>query len=185
MAGAADGAEPEPSAGLQGYLSLGLQFRQDLLVELGGGNHGNGPEVLRGGPEHGGPPYVYLLYGLLLRGAARDRLLEGIEVYADQVDGAYAVLDELGDVAGVLEVREDAAVDLRVEGLDPPAQDLRLARHLRDRDDGNAVLFERPRRPSGRDDLEPQSVQPAREGSDTPLVRDRDERPALHTLPQK
>ena len=56
-------------------------------------------------------PYVYLLDRLTLGGFAGHRLLERVEVYTDQVYGAYAVLDELGDVVGVLQVREDAAVD--------------------------------------------------------------------------
>src|ERR687886_2944167 len=126
--GTAKDGERELAAGVERNLALCLELCQDLLVGLGGGDDHDRPEILRRCAEHRGAADVYLLYGLLLRGSARHRLLEGVEVYADEVYGAYAVLDELGDVVGVLKVREDAAVDLRVEGLHPAAQDLGLAR---------------------------------------------------------
>ncbi len=166
---------------------LGVELGQDFFVELGRGDDGHALEVLGRGPEHSGPAHVYLLYGLLLGGVARHGLLERVEVYADEVYGTDVVVDELYDVVGVFEIGEDAAVDLGVQRLDPPAEDLRRPSHLGDRDDGDAGLRERLRGASGRDDLEPHVVQAPRERSHPPLVRDRHQGPPLHSpnLPKK
>src|SRR5215216_3361798 len=84
-------------------------------------------------------------------------------------------------------IGEDAAVDLGVQRLDPPAEYLGRARHLGDGDDLDSSLRERLRCPPGRDDLEPHLGETPREVLDPPLVRYRDQRPPLHTstLPRK
>src|SRR5215218_4547171 len=89
--GAAEGGECQAPARLLRDLAE-IQLRQDLVVELGGGDHDHALEVFSRRPEHRGPADVYLLYGLLLGGSTRHRLLERIEVYADEVYGANAVL---------------------------------------------------------------------------------------------
>src|SRR5215210_9430958 len=84
-------------------------------------------------------------------------------------------------------IGEDAAVDLGVQRLDPPAEYLGRARHLGDGDDLDSGLRERPRCPPGRYDLEPHPGEPPREVLDPALVGYRDQRPTLHTftLPRK
>src|SRR5215211_5074987 len=179
--------ERQAATGLFGDLSLALEGRKYLIVELGRGDDRYGCEVLRCGPQHRGASHVYLLDGLFLGGVASDGLFERIEVDADEVYRADILLDELLYVVGVCEVGEDAAVDLGVQRLDPPAEYLRRARHLGDGNDLDAGLRERPRGPSGRDDLEPLRGEPPREVLDTLLVRHRDQRPPLHdfVLPRK
>ena len=134
VGGPPERGERQAAARLLWDLSLALQGRQYFFVEFRRGDDGHGPEVLGRGPQHRGPADVYLFDGLLLGGAAGDGLLEGIEVDADQVYRAYILLDELLYVVGVSEVGEDAAVDLGVERLDPPAEYLRRARYLGDGD---------------------------------------------------
>src|ERR687893_1558747 len=183
----AERREGEAAAGLLAYLALVLYLRDDLVVELGRGDHRDALEVFGRGAEHGGSADVYLLYGLLLRGVARDGLLERVEVYADEVYGAYVVVNELHYVVGVLEVGEDAAVDLGVKGLYPAVEHLGGAGYLGHLDHRDTRLFEHFSGAAGRDDLEPHPRELARERGDPPLVRYRHQRPTLHiaTFPQK
>ena len=172
---------------LLGNLSPALQGGEYLFVELRRGDDGYGPEVLGRGTQHRRTSDVYLLDGLLLRGVSGDGLLEGVEVDADQVYRADVLLDELLYVVGVFEIGEDAAVHFGVQRLDPAAEYLRRARHLGDGDDLYPGLRERSGGAAGGDDLEPHPREPPREVLDPPLVRDRDQRPSLHTsiLPRK
>src|ERR687889_1287311 len=179
--------ERQASAGLRLEVPFAFEGRQYFFVEFRRGDDSHGPEVLRGGPQHRGSSDIYLFYGLLLGGATGDGLLEWIEVDADQVYRADILLDELLYVVGVSEVGQDAAVDLGVQRLDPPAQYLGRARHLGDGNNLDSGFRERLCGPPGRDDLEPHPGEPPREVLDPPLVRHRDQRPPLHTstLPRK
>src|SRR5215213_46117 len=147
--------ERKTASGLLGDLSPTFEGHQYFFVEFRRGYDDHTPEVLGGGPQHRGSSDVYLFDSFLLGSAAGDALFEWIEVDADQVYRAYVLLDELLYVVGVAEVGEDAAMDLGVQRLDPSAEYLRRASHLGDGDDPDSGLCERPRRPSGRDDLEP------------------------------
>ena len=153
--GPPEGSERQPPAHLLWNLSLALEGGKHLIVVLRRGDDRNGPEVLRRRPQHRWPSDVDLLDGLLLRDVASDGLLERIEVDADKVYRADVLIHELSHVVGVFEVGEDAAVDFRVQRLDPPAEYLRRPRHLRDRDDSQSGLRESLRRAAGRDDLKP------------------------------
>src|SRR5215216_3245166 len=155
LGGPPERRQRQAASGPLGDLALAFEGRQYFFVEFRRGYDSHSPEVLRGGPQHRGSADVYLFDSLLLGSAAGDALFEWIEVDADQVYRAYVLLDELLHVVGVSEVGEDAAVDLGVQRLDPPAEYLWRARHLGDGDDPDSGLCERPRRPSGRDDLEP------------------------------
>src|SRR5919107_1239526 len=179
--------ERQAAARFLGYLPFVLEGRQYIVVELRRGDNRNGPEVLRGGPQHRWSSDVYLLDSLLFGSAAGDGLLEGIEVDADEVYRPDILLDELLYVIGVSQVGEDAAVDLGVQRLDPPAEYLGRARHLGDGNNLDSGFRERLCGPPGRDDLEPHPGEPPREVLDPPLVRYRDQRPPLHTstLPRK
>src|ERR671911_1646422 len=163
--------ERKTASGLLGDLSPTFEGRKYFFVEFRRGDDDHSPEVLGGGPQHRGSSDVYLFDSLLLGSAAGDALFEWIEVDADQVYRAYILLDELLYVVGVSQVGEDAAVDLGVQRLDPSAEYLGCARHLGDGDDLDSGLRERPRRPSGRDDLESHPGEPPREVLDSPFVR--------------
>src|SRR5215217_5281128 len=174
LGGPPERRERKTASGLLRELSLTFEGNHYFFVEFGRGDDDHGPEVLGCGPQHSGSSDVYLFYSLLLGGAAGDCLFEWIEVDADQVYRAYILLDELLYVVGVSEVGQDAAVDLGVQCLDPPAEYLGRARHLGDGDDLDSGLRERPRCPPGRYDLEPHPGEPPREVLDPALVRYRD-----------
>src|SRR5215210_9342999 len=174
LGGPPERRERQAAAGLLWDVPFAFEGRQYPFVEFRRGDDSHSPEVLRGGPQHRGSSDVYLFDSLLLGSAAGDALFEWIKVDADQVYRAYILLDELLYVVGVSEVGEDAAVDLGVQRLDPPAENLGRARHLGDGDDLDSGLRERPRGPPGRDDLEPHPGEPPREVLDPPLVRYRD-----------
>src|SRR5215213_4252832 len=171
LGGAPERRVRKATAGPLGDLSLAFEGHKYLFVEFRRGDDRHGPEVLRGGPQHRGSSDVYLFDSLLLGSAAGDGLLEWIEVDTDQVYRADILLDELLYVVWVSEIGEDAAVDLGVQRLDPPAEYLGRARHLGDGDDLDSGLRERPRCPPGRDDLEPHPGEPPREVLDPPFVR--------------
>src|SRR5215211_7171842 len=173
--------ERKTASGLLGNLSPTFEGRQYFFVEFRRGDDDHSPEVLGGGPQHRGSSDVYLFDSLLLGGAAGDALFEWIKVDADQVYRAYILLDELLYVVGVSEVGEDAAVDLGVQRLDPSAEYLGRARHLGDGDDPDSGLCEPPRRPPGRDALEPDLGGPPREVLAPLLVEYGEERPPLQT----
>jgi len=67
---------------------------------------------------------------------------------------------------------QDAAVDGRVQGLHAAAQDLRVAGDLLHRGDRQPGRGQRPRGAAGRDQLEPQPVQPAGQLDQARLVVD-------------
>jgi len=74
-------------------------------------------------------------------GAARHRRLEGVEVHHDQVDRCDAVRLHRTGMRLLVAPRQDAAVDLRMQRLDPAVHDLGKAgvcRDLGDRDAGRA-----------------------------------------------
>src|SRR5215212_1621724 len=174
LGGSPERRQRQAASVLLGNLSLAFESRQYFVVEFRRGYDSNCPEVLRGGPQHRGSADVYLFDSLLLGSAAGDGLFEWIEVDTDQVYRADILLEELLHVVGVSEVGEDAAVDLGVQRLDPPAEYLWRARHLGDGDDLDSGLRERPHCPPGRYDLEPHPGEPPREVLDPPLVRYRD-----------
>src|SRR5688572_17056819 len=72
LGGPPERRERQTAAGLLWDLPLAFEGLQYLFVELGRGNYSHGPEVLGGGPQHGGSSDVYLFYCLLLWGAAGD-----------------------------------------------------------------------------------------------------------------
>ncbi len=152
------GGHPEGLGGklltkLPGDGTLRLDEGEDALIV--GRVHQNDDilEVLRRGPDHGGASDVDLFAGLVEgRLGLGHRLLEGVEVDADEVDGRDPVGLHLRLMAGILFLSEDAPVDLGVEGLHPSAEDLREVRDagdVGDRDPGRSKG--RGRSPGGED----------------------------------
>ena len=98
----------------------------DVLVVLGRGTH------------HGRAADVDQLDG----GVRRER----VEVRHHEVDGLDAVGRQVVEVLGLGAVGQDPAVDLGVQGLDPPAEHLGRAGHLRHLEVGDARLGQLGRR---------------------------------------
>ncbi len=135
--------------------------------------------VLRGRADERRPPDIYLLDDLVLRERGiRRRAGEAIEVHDDEVDEPYAVLLGLLDVAALVAIGENAAVDLRMERLHAPVHDLRKSRHVADLANGHPRRRYRPRRASRGDDLHAATRELADEGIESALVRDAHERPS-------
>ena len=112
---------------------------------------------------------------------ARGGPLERVEVDADEVDELDVVLGGRAQVLGVVAQREDAGVELGVERLDAPVHHLRPAGEVVDRAHVQPGRGQLARGAAGRDQLDPELREPARELDDPALVGDRQQRPAhLH-----
>ena len=90
---------------------------------------------------------------------ARHRRLERIEVAHDQVDRLDAVFLQRGPVLGIVAHGEDAAVDVRMQRLDPAVEHLRKAGDLGDLAHRQAGLGKRLARASRGDQLDCQGRQ--------------------------
>jgi len=110
-----------------------LHRGEHALVVGGVGDDGDGRVVLRGAAQHGRAADVDVLDGVFERAVGlRDGGFEGVEVDDDEVDEVDAVF--LGFVEVLMRVApaEEAAVDLRVQGLNAAFHDLREAGVLAD-----------------------------------------------------
>ena len=75
------------------------------------------------------PADVDLLDEVLVADAGlRSGLLELVEVDDDDAEGLDALLGQLGAMRRIVEVGQHAAVDARVQGLDPAVEHLRARR---------------------------------------------------------
>ena len=148
----------------------------DLIVAGRVRDDGDELEVLGSGADHGGAADVDVLDGFG-EGDVRlgDGLFERIEVDGDEVDTGDVVLFHLADVLGVVADGEDAAVDVRVEGLDAAVHDLGEAGDVADVGDGDAGLFDGLHRAARGDDLDAGFVEFAGEVDDALFVRYADE----------
>ena len=133
--------------------------------------------VLGRRPQHRGPSDVDVLHRLG-EAAVRtgNRPFERIQVDGQKVDGLDAVLAH--DFVIGAATPEQAAVHERMKGLDAPPHDLGEARQAGDLRDRNPGFLEEARGPPGRNELDPEPVQRARELLDSVLVRDADQRSA-------
>ena len=83
-------------------------------------------------------------------------MLERVQRHDDEIDRGDPVLLEGGEVFGDVAAGEDAAVDSRVERLDPTIEHLRESRDFRHIENADPSLAEELRGPPGRDDLDPE-----------------------------
>ena len=148
---------------------------RDVVVPARAGDHGDGGMVLGGGAHHGGATDVDLLDTGVEGGAGGDGVGEGVEVDDDQVDGGHPQGGQLVEVVGLAAVGEDAGVDGRVEGLDPPLEALGEAGDLLHRGDGQARSGDGGGGGTGGDDLDTGVGQGAGERNEAGLVVDGDE----------
>ena len=171
-----EGLGGEPAAGRLADGPLAAEVGEYHAVLSSRDDNGDGVSVLGGGADHGGATDVDVLRRLLMRGAARHRLAEGIEGDGDDVDGGKAVLLQLRHVIGKVPAGEDARVHRRMQRLHPAVQDLGEAGQLADWLYLDGGLLQRPHGAAGRVELEAHPRQSAREGGETRLVTDGQER---------
>ena len=116
---------------------------------------------------------------LLLGGvAARDGLLERVQVHAHQIHLLDLLLGGRAQVLVLVAAREQARVQPRVQRLHAPVHDLGEAGEVLDRAHGNAGAVELAGGAAGGDDLHAQLGEAAGELDDPVLVGDRQQRPA-------
>ena len=170
--------EVEPGRRVDAALAVELLEQQRVV---GGVHHdGDVAEVLGGGAHHRRPADVDVLERLVEATALRDLVLERVEVHHHHVDRGNAVRLERLHVLGQVAAREDAAVDLRVQRLHAPVEDLREAGGLRDARHLDARLLELLRGAARRQHLEPALGEAAGELDEALLARDRQQRTACH-----
>jgi hypothetical protein len=131
--------------------------------------------VLGGGADHRRPADVDILDAVVERCALGDRLLERIEVHHQKIDRPDAMLFHGACVLRVVADRQQAAMDLRVQGLDPAVHHLGRAGELRDVDHREAGLRQRLGGAAGRHQLDAALGERAREIDEPGLVGDREQ----------
>ena len=158
--------DPAAPQHLQDYRIVGrVHHRQNELVILGGG------------AKHRRSADIDILDGILERCASpRNRYLERIEIDRHQIDRHDLALAEGGHMLRQISSAQQGCVDQRVQGLDPPIEDLGEAGnllHLQHRDVGGPQGGSRS---AGGDDLPSELHQPLGEGHHPALVTDGDQR---------
>ncbi len=111
--------------------------------------------VLGRGANQARPADVDLFDGLVKRDVGPgDRGLERIEVHDHQLERQNAVLGQGLQVVGPVVPRQDTAVDLGVQRLDPAVEHLRKAGVLGHVADGDAGRFKKLSRAAGAEDFD-------------------------------
>ena len=147
--GARVGLGGQPLAQLcRGGAAVGLHVLDHRAVVGGLYHHGDEGVVLGGGAHERRAADVDVLDAGGEIAPRRHRLLEGIKVDGEEVDGTDAVGRHRRLVVGVAAHGEQAAVDERVQGLDPAVHDLRETGHLGDLGGLDAGVGKRFRRTS-------------------------------------
>ena len=127
-AGRAKGREGEPAPILEGGSSRVSNGGDQFVVLLGAGQDGHVGVVLGGRADQAGPADIDVFdrFGPGCVGTG-DRGLEWIKVDDDEVDRQETLSLEGGKVFGLVAPRQDSAVDLGMQGLDPAAEYFGLA----------------------------------------------------------
>ena len=139
-----------------------LHLREHARVVRRIDHHQDIPEVLGRRPHQARAADVDLFdqgveggLGILRRPGKR------VEIDDDQVDRRDAVPGDGLEVVGPVPARQDAAVDVGMEGLDAAVHHLREAGDVGDTDDRQSGLGEGPGGPPGRNQLDPEGGQAA------------------------
>jgi hypothetical protein len=134
--------------------------------------------VLGRGPDHRRAADVDVLDRVVVVDfVAGDRLLERVEVDADEVDRLDPLSLQGRHVLAVAASRQECRVQPRMQGLHPAAEDLLLAGELGDVGHLDPALAQGRGGAAGREDLDAEAGEALREVSDAGLVGDRDQRP--------
>ena len=148
----AKGLGGERPASFGGQPALRLDLAGDLFVPSRVHDNTNACVVLGRCAHQCRAPDVDLLDHVAPVFTRGHGLSEQIQVADDEIDRLDAGLSQLLHVIGVLAVREDPGVDLRVQRLHAPIQHLWESRKAGDRCGGHSVLTKKPRRRVCRDD---------------------------------
>ena len=154
--------------------AAGLEAFEHAGVVAGVDHDGHVFVVLGGRADHGRAADVDVLDGGRQVAAwLVDGGFERVQVDRDQVDRLDAVLvhDGVVDTA----TTEDAAVDFRVQGLDPTVHHFGETGVIRDFHCGHAVVLQQLERPAGGEDLDAQGFSSLGEFEDPGLVGDADQ----------
>ncbi len=166
----------------RGSAGLGKR-RENARVVRGVDDHQHVAEVLCRGAHQAGSADVDFLDEavegrLRVRGGRRER----VQVHHHEIDEANPVALDGGQIVGAGAAREDAPVNGRMEGLDPPVEHLGEAGDVRDAPDRQARVGEGTGGPSGRDELGAKPLEALAKGRQTALVRDAEDGAAEFTL---
>ena len=132
-----------------------LHLFDDAAVAARVGDHGHALEVLGGGADHGRPADIDVLDDLFLGdAAAAGDFLEGIEADDHHVDGLDVVLLEREHVLVDVAVGQQAGVDVGMQRLHAPVEDLGEAGDVADAGHGDALFLEEFGGAAGGDDLD-------------------------------
>ena len=174
--GRGEGFARELAASLRADGARARELLENAVVVGGIDDHHDVLVVLRGRANHRRAADVDVLDRLFERAVARGHARERVEVDADEIDRADAVLVELATMGLEVAPRENAAVDLRVQRLDTAVQDLRRACVIAHIDDRHTAVTQRARRAAGREQAHAERAQTARELYEPALVADAEQR---------
>ena len=150
-------------------------FAQNLRIIVGVAHHRHVGPVLGRRTQHRGAPDVDVLDGVLhLHAGFGNRFAERVEVDADHVDEPDAVLLQRPQMLGIVAARQQTAVHLGMEGLDPSVADFGESRHLADVQHFNTAVAQQFHRSARGDHLPAQLAQAPGELHDAPLVANTD-----------
>src|SRR5437870_978019 len=91
------------------------QFSKNRIVIFGIDDDADMFMILCRGTNHARSADIDIFNDFLEGRAARDRCLERIEIDDDEIDRYDTVLFHLGDMFGIISLREDSAVDFRMK----------------------------------------------------------------------
>ena len=179
--GVGEGLHREREAGLVAELAgVGLELFDDAAVVLGVGDDADAAllvaVVLGRGAHHGGAADVDVLDRVFQRAVGLGHgLLEGVEVHHHEVDATDVVGGNRVHVLGKIAAGEDAAVHLRMQGLDAAVEHLGEAGVLGDVGDRQAGLAQQAGGAAGRQQLDAEGGELAGEVEHAAFVGDTDQ----------
>jgi len=154
----------------------GTAARSQLLgqrrIVVRAGHHDNEVVILGGRADHRRPADVDVLDAGRLVGARGQGLAEGVKVADQKIDRGDRVRRHRRPVRFQVAPRQQAAMDLRVQGLHPAVHDLGKAGVRGDLDHRQPGVLQSARRAAGREQLDAVTDQRARELDQAALVRD-------------
>jgi len=165
-----------PTGGSGEAASIRLQFFCQSDVVGGLGDDGYVFEVFGGGADHGWAADVDVFDEMAEADVRLSRrLLEGVEVDDNHIDGQNAVLGYRGFVLGFAANVEQAAVDAGVEGLNPAIEHFGEAGQFADVLDLQAGFAEGAGGAAGGDELDAEAGEHLGEGDEAGFIGDAEE----------
>jgi hypothetical protein len=130
--------------------AIGVHLRDEARIIGRVGHNRDALVILRGGADHRRAADVNILDDLVSGSALRHRLRERIEVDHHEVDRRNGVLRHRGDMLRIIPHREQPAMHLGMQRLDPPVHHFGKAGEIGDVVDGEPRFAQRLRGAAGR-----------------------------------